>query len=119
MSNIIVDKDGIEQVILNIVSNAIKYTANHGKIEIESYETNNNLIIKVSDNGIGIPEEDKDRIFERFYRVEKGRSREAGGTGLGLAIAKEIIEAHGGQIILNSNSGEGTSVELFIPSQAM
>ncbi len=119
MENIVVDKDGIEQVILNIISNAIKYTDKHGEIEIQSYQNEDNLIIKISDNGIGIPEEDQERIFERFYRVEKGRSRELGGTGLGLAIAKEIIEAHDGQIILKSQSGQGTTVELHLPCHTM
>ena len=119
MENIVVDKDGIEQVILNIISNAIKYTDKHGEIEIQSYQNEDNLIIKISDNGIGIPDEDQERIFERFYRVEKGRSRELGGTGLGLAIAKEIIEAHDGQIILKSESGQGTTVELHLPCHTM
>lgn len=119
MDNIVVDKDGIEQVILNIISNAIKYTENNGKIEIQAYQNVNKLIIKVKDNGIGIPDEDKNRIFERFYRVEKGRSRELGGTGLGLAIAKEIIEAHEGNITLNSVEGKGTIVELLLPCHIM
>lgn len=119
MENIVVDKDGIEQVILNIISNAIKYTEKHGQIKIESYQSGNNLIVKVSDNGIGVPVEDLERIFERFYRVEKGRSRDLGGTGLGLAIAKEIIEAHGGKITLNSNPGKGTIVKLYLPCIAM
>lgn len=119
MENIVVDKDGIEQVILNIISNAIKYTENNGKIEIHAYQNKDKLIIKVIDNGIGIPDEDQNRIFERFYRVEKGRSRELGGTGLGLAIAKEIIEAHEGNIILKSTAGEGTTVELLLPCHIM
>ena len=119
MENIVVDKDGIEQVILNIISNAIKYTEINGKIEIHAYQNEDKLIIKVKDNGIGIPDEDQNRIFERFYRVEKGRSRELGGTGLGLAIAKEIVEAHEGNISLKSTAGEGTIVELFLPCQIM
>ncbi len=119
MENIVVDKDGIEQVILNIISNAIKYTEINGKIEIQAYQNEDKLIIKVSDNGIGIPYEDQNRIFERFYRVEKGRSRELGGTGLGLAIAKEIVEAHEGNIILKSEAGEGTIVELLLPCNTM
>ena len=110
-----IDKDGIEQVILNIISNSIKYTENKGRIEITLLATEENIKLKVEDNGIGIPEEDQKRIFERFYRVEKGRSREAGGTGLGLAIAKQIIEAHEGEITLKSSETKGTIVELYIP----
>lgn len=119
METIIVDKDGIEQVILNIISNAIKYTEINGKIEIQAYQQGEKLVIKVEDSGIGIPEEDQNRIFERFYRVEKGRSRELGGTGLGLAIAKEIVEAHEGNITLKSTAGKGTTVELLLPCNAM
>lgn len=115
LPNIVIDKDGIEQVILNIVSNAIKYTENGGKIQISSSCIDKTVSIKVKDNGIGIPEEDQQRIFERFYRVEKGRSRELGGTGLGLSIAKQIIEAHNGEITLESSFGQGTIVEIKIP----
>ena len=115
LPNIVIDKDGIEQVILNIISNAIKYTEENGTIEISLINENNFVNIKVKDNGIGIPEEDQKRIFERFYRVEKGRSRELGGTGLGLSIAKQIIEAYQGEITLNSTIGEGTTVEIKIP----
>lgn len=115
LPDIVIDKDGIEQVILNIISNAIKYTENQGKIEIFLGNIDDFITIKVKDNGIGIPVEDQGRIFERFYRVEKGRSRESGGTGLGLAIAKEIIEAHKGEISINSGIGEGTTVRIKIP----
>jgi len=115
LPNIVIDKDGIEQVILNVISNAIKYTENGGKIEIDAYSLDGLVVLQVKDNGIGVPEHDKDRIFERFYRVEKGRSRESGGTGLGLSIAHQIIEAHGGSIVLNSDLGEGTVVKIKIP----
>ena len=110
------DKDGIEQVLINIISNAIKYTESGGVISINTTNDADKVRIKVSDNGIGIPEEDLNRIFERFYRVEKGRSRDLGGTGLGLSIAKEIIEAHNGEIILKSKYGSGTTVEVILPS---
>ena len=106
------DKDGIEQVILNILSNAIKYTDNNGQIKVVAKSDEDNIKLIVEDNGIGIPNEDQGRIFERFYRVEKGRSRDLGGTGLGLSIAKEIIEAHEGTIELFSKNGEGTTVEV-------
>ena len=105
--NLIGDNDGIEQVLLNVISNAIKYTENGGIIEVSAYNKENDIVIKVKDNGIGIPKKDLDRIFERFYRVEKGRSREMGGTGLGLSIAEEIIAAHNGTIELESDFGEG------------
>ena len=112
---ILIDKDAIEQVVLNIVSNAIKYTENKGSIFIETEASDNFVTIRVKDSGIGIPEEDLERIFERFYRVEKGRSRELGGTGLGLAIAKEIVEGHNGFISINSVYKEGTVVEIKLP----
>ncbi len=115
LPSIIVDKDGMEQVILNIISNAIKYTENKGRINISVYSRDKELVIKVKDNGIGIPKDDQHRIFERFYRVEKGRSREMGGTGLGLSIAKEIIDAHDGRIEINSVLEEGTEVILTLP----
>ncbi|MBS7527202.1 HAMP domain-containing protein [Fusibacter paucivorans] len=109
------DYDKIEQLVLNILSNAIKYSGEEGIIEIDlkSYEKTFDLVIK--DNGIGIPEEDMNRIFERFYRVDKARSRMLGGTGLGLSIAKEIAEAHGGAIGIQSVYGHGTVVTINLP----
>ena len=115
LPDIVVDKDGIEQVILNIISNAIKYTEDKGNIDIKAYSIDKELIIKVKDTGIGIPVEDQARIFERFYRVEKGRSRDMGGTGLGLSIAKEIVEAHSGKIYLESVLQEGTEITIKLP----
>lgn len=110
-----IDRDAIEQVVLNIISNAIKYTEEEGRIDITTESTDNFIRIAVKDNGIGIPEEDLDRIFERFYRVEKGRSRELGGTGLGLAIAREIIRGHNGLISISSQYGRGTLVDIRLP----
>jgi two-component system sensor histidine kinase VicK len=115
LPSIIIDKDGIEQVILNVISNAIKYTEESGEIKINVMDNMDGISIEVSDNGIGIPENDQKRIFERFYRVEKGRSRDLGGTGLGLSIAKQIIEAHNGEIILESHFGEGTTIKILLP----
>ncbi|MDX9918066.1 MAG: ATP-binding protein, partial [Gudongella sp.] len=109
------DRDGIEQVLINVISNAIKYTEDNGKIQISTNISKGRVRIRVKDNGIGIPSYDLDRIFERFYRVEKGRSRNLGGTGLGLSIAKEIIEAHNGEIKLISKDGEGTTADIYFP----
>lgn len=110
-----VDKDRIEQVILNIISNAIKYTHENGRIDIDIIKTNKDARIVVKDNGMGIPEKDIPRLFERFYRVDKARSRALGGTGLGLSIAKEIIKEHEGDIIITSQEGKGTEVQIVIP----
>ena len=110
------DKDRIDQVIVNIISNAIKYTPDNGTIAVSStLLPDERVSVKVIDNGLGIPEEDLPRIFERFYRVEKARTTDTGGTGLGLAIAKELIEAHGGTIEISSKMGVGTMVEIILP----
>ena len=111
------DKYGIERVIINILTNSIKYTPQNGNIKIYVGFVYNDAYIKVIDNGIGIPEEDLPRIFERFYRVDKARTRELGGTGLGLAIAKEIIEQNHGSIDIKSQFGKGTEVVLRIPAK--
>ena len=90
------DRERIVQVMMNVVSNSIKYTPDGGRIRISAGRQDRRVWMEVADNGIGIPKEDRGRIFERFYRVDKARSRESGGTGLGLSIAKEIIDRHGG-----------------------
>lgn len=110
-----INRDRLEQVLVNILSNAIKYTPEGGAVEVFSSRVYNNLIISVIDNGIGIPEENLPRIFERFYRVDKARSRETGGTGLGLAIAKQIIEYFGGKISIKSEYEKGTEVSITLP----
>ncbi|NLD47605.1 MAG: cell wall metabolism sensor histidine kinase WalK, partial [Clostridiaceae bacterium] len=115
ITNIVGDKDRIEQVVLNILTNAIKYTPVEGKITIYIGKMYGDVYVKVADSGIGIPKEDTSRIFERFYRTDKARSREMGGTGLGLAIAKEIVEAHNGKISVSSELGKGTEVTVRLP----
>ncbi len=109
------DKDGIERVIINIISNSVKYTPDGGKISIYVGYVHNDAYVKIKDSGIGIPKEDIDKIFERFYRVDKARSRKLGGTGLGLSIAKEIIEQNNGSINIKSTLGKGTEVVIRIP----
>ena len=111
------DKDDIERVVLNIMTNSIKYTKEGGEIKIYVGFVYNDAYIKIFDNGIGIPEEDLNRIFERFYRVDKARTREMGGTGLGLSIAKEILDKNGGSIDIKSKVGEGTEVVIRIPTK--
>ena len=111
------DKYDIERVVLNILSNSIKYTKEGGEIKIYVGFVYNDAYIKVFDNGIGIPEEDLSRIFERFYRVDKARTREMGGTGLGLSIAKEILDKNGGSIDIKSVVGQGTEVVIKIPTK--
>ena len=111
------DKDDIERVVLNIMTNSIKYTQDGGEIKIYVGFVYNDAYIKIFDNGIGIPEDDLSRIFERFYRVDRARTREMGGTGLGLSIAKEILDKNGGSIDIKSKVGEGTEVVIRIPTK--
>ena len=111
------DKYDIERVVLNILTNSIKYTKDGGEIKIYVGFVYNDAYIKVFDNGIGIPEEDLNRIFERFYRVDKARTREMGGTGLGLSIAKEILDKNGGSIDIKSVVGQGTEVVIRVPTK--
>ena len=109
------DRDTIEQVMVNIITNSIKYTKEGGQIKVYVGAVNGSAYFKVVDNGMGIPEADLKRIFERFYRVDKARSRSMGGTGLGLSIVKEIIDANEGTIDIKSEVDKGTEVIVTLP----
>ena len=110
------DRDGLERVFTNIITNALKYTPSGGSINIFTSCVFNDILIKVRDNGIGIPEDKLPKIFDRFYRVDKARSRDKGGTGLGLAIAKQTIEtSFNGKILITSKLNKGTEVVIKIP----
>ncbi len=111
------DYDRIEQVVVNLLSNAIKYTPERGKIVLTLKSQDDAIYFSVADSGLGIDEEHLPHLFERFYRVDKGRSREMGGTGLGLSIAKEIIELHGGYIDVTSKKDIGTTVYFVVPQR--
>jgi two-component system phosphate regulon sensor histidine kinase PhoR len=114
LPTILGDEERLVQVLTNLLDNAVKYTQEHGTIRVEGRPVHgaggvpDMLEISVADNGIGIPEQDRPRVFERFYRVDKARSRELGGTGLGLAIVKHIVEGHGGQIWVEGNQPAGS-----------
>ncbi|MEL3974741.1 cell wall metabolism sensor histidine kinase WalK [Rossellomorea oryzaecorticis] len=110
-----IDQDKITQVLDNIISNALKYSPEGGTITFHVKENNGFIEISVSDQGLGIPKENLEKIFERFYRVDKARSRQMGGTGLGLAIAKEMISAHGGGVWATSVDGKGTTITFTLP----
>lgn len=112
LPEVVADRERIMQVMMNIVSNSIKYTPDGGQISISVGRTEKTVWMRVDDNGIGIPETDRSRIFERFYRVDKARSRQSGGTGLGLSIAKEIVDRHCGVLKLEEKDGPGLAVRL-------
>ncbi|MFY8090379.1 MAG: sensor histidine kinase [Chitinophagaceae bacterium] len=113
------DEDKIRQVLINLVENAIKYSKQNGQIVVSMYKTDNHFVlIEVTDDGIGIEDEHLNRIFERFYRTDKGRSRNVGGTGLGLAICKHIIEAHQQTIHVRSAINVGTTIGFSLPQKA-
>ena len=110
-----IDTDKMTQVLDNILNNAIKYSPDGGEIRVGMKTTDAQLIISISDEGLGIPKKDLPRIFDRFYRVDKARSRAQGGTGLGLAIAKEIIKQHKGFIWAKSEYGKGSTFTIVLP----
>lgn len=114
-----IDTDKFAQVIDNIMNNAIKYSPDGGVITIKLRQERQQIILSIADQGLGIPREDLSKIFDRFYRVDKARSREQGGTGLGLAIAKEIVEEHHGKIWANSSEGKGSTFYIALPYEPM
>lgn len=109
------DGDMLTRVVINLVDNAIKYTPVGGKVTVETGSVGDRAYIRVKDTGIGIPEESIPRVFERFYRVDRARSRECGGTGLGLAIVKHVLEVHGGSIEVSSRIGQGSVFTAYLP----
>jgi len=113
--NILADETRIKQVVLNLIDNAIKYNNPNGEILITANETNDSVKVDITDTGIGIPQKDLPRLFERFYRVDKARSRELGGTGLGLSIVKHIIQAHNGEVSVQSIEGQGSTFSFTLP----
>ena len=108
------DRDKIQQVFMNLISNSIKYGKRDGKTRVRFFDMDNNMMIEVADNGIGIDEDSLGRLFERFYRVDKNRSRDIGGTGLGLAIVKHIIEAHNQTINVRSTKDVGSTFSFIL-----
>ncbi|MGH9732255.1 MAG: sensor histidine kinase, partial [Candidatus Acidiferrales bacterium] len=118
LSRVLGDASLLREVIRNLLDNAIQYTPAAGSINVSAVRSEGFVVITVADTGIGIPQADQARIFERFYRVDAARSREVGGTGLGLAIAKHIVEAHGGQIWVESTVAEGSQFHFSLPAAA-
>ena len=107
-------REQIEQVLINLIDNAVKYTPENGEIKIKVEKKEDKVYFSIKDNGIGIPQSDQERIFERFYRVDKARSRELGGTGIGLSIVKNIVKQHGSEIKLESREGEGSEFSFYL-----
>jgi signal transduction histidine kinase len=114
---ILADRTALEQILLNLVENAIRHTGEGGRITVRTMRDvdGDGVLLAVNDTGSGIPPEHLPRIFERFYRADSGRSREAGGTGLGLAIVRHLVEAHGGSVRAESTVGVGTKIIIFFP----
>ncbi|GAM93189.1 ATPase [Listeria monocytogenes] len=113
------DRDKLQQIVINLLSNAINYTPVDGKVEVKLIEQEAEVIIEVTDNGIGIPAKDIDRVFERFYRVDKARSRHSGGTGLGLSIVKHLVENCGGRIEVESQEEVGSTFRVTLPKKRL
>ena len=109
------DQGRLQEVLYNLLDNAVKYVPRNGRIWLRAQQRGDDLVVSVSDNGVGIAQEDLPRIFERFYRVDKARSRALGGTGLGLSIVKHIAQLHGGHAEAESELGKGTTVHVLFP----
>ena len=109
------DETQLTSMFANLVENAVKYTPPGGKVDVEGESSEDEVVVRVSDSGIGIPEGSLPRIFERFYRVDKARSKETGGTGLGLSIVRHVAEKHGGTVAVESSVGEGTTFTVRLP----
>ena len=109
------DRERLGQVVTNLLANAIRYNDEGGRVDVRVERVNGHAVVSVSDNGIGIPADELPHIFERFYRVDKARTRSDGGSGLGLAICQSVVEAHGGQIVVRSEPQQGTTLEVQLP----
>jgi two-component system phosphate regulon sensor histidine kinase PhoR len=112
------ERDRVQQAVFNLLDNAVKYTPPGGGVHLSAREADKSLVIAITDTGLGIPKEHLSRIFERFYRVDRDRSREMGGTGLGLSIVKHIVEAHRGTVEAQSELGRGSTFTLTFPKKA-
>src|SRR6201999_1171540 len=106
----------LEQALVNLIANAVKFNKPSGSVRVETRRDNGEISILVSDTGVGIPSQDLPRIFERFYRVDKARSRQVGGTGLGLSIVKHVVERMNGEVTVESQLGRGSAFTLLLPS---
>jgi two-component system phosphate regulon sensor histidine kinase PhoR len=115
ISTVNIDSHRIKQVLYNLMENAIAHTPKGGKINVSAREQDNEVFVSIADTGEGIPPEDIKLIFERFYRVDKSRTRATGGSGLGLTIAKRLVEAHGGTITVQSTVGQGSTFTFSLP----
>jgi two-component system phosphate regulon sensor histidine kinase PhoR len=109
------DETRLQEVLYNLLENAVKYSLENAEIRLQATERGSEMVLSVSDSGIGIAKHDLPRIFERFYRADKARSRELGGTGLGLAIVKHIVQLHGGRVEAESELGKGTTIRVVLP----
>jgi two-component system phosphate regulon sensor histidine kinase PhoR len=114
-TQVMADEEAIRQILDNLIDNAIKYTPEGGTVQVSCRFTGDSVVIEVADSGIGIPRDDLPRVFERFYRVDKARSRELGGTGLGLSIVKHLVQSIGGQVTVDSRVGAGTRFVVQLP----
>jgi signal transduction histidine kinase len=110
------DETRLQEVFYNLLENAVKYSSENGQIRLQATQRGPEIVLSVSDDGIGISKDQLPRIFERFYRADKARSRELGGTGLGLAIVKHIAQLHGGRVEAESELGRGTTIRLILPA---